>query len=242
MSDKELTYGEVWKTLKAVDVSKHTEEKMNLTYLSWSRAWTLLMDNYPQAQYEFVNFTNSTDITSGSLPYRTLPDGTTEVVTRITIDSLSREMRLPVMDYKNNPVVNPHARQVSDNSMRCLVKNMAMFGLGISVFTCMSDDTLPDEAKDKQPKGKKVPAKSAPVKKETPEEKTELTFDKEWAGNFVDGCIKLIDGSMYKTREEIVGFYKENSNHIGVLKDQFPEHKKLLDDHIKEFINNITEK
>ena len=47
---------------------------------------------------------------------------------------------------------------------------------------------------------------------------------------------------MYKTREEIVGFYKENSNHIGVLKDQFPEHKKLLDDHIKEFINNITEK
>ena len=117
MSDKELTYGEVWKTLKAVDVSKHTEEKMNLTYLSWSRAWTLLMDNYPQAQYEFVNFSNSTDLT-GSLPYRLLPDGTTEVVTRITIDNLSREMRLPIMDYKNNPVVNPHARQVSDNSMR----------------------------------------------------------------------------------------------------------------------------
>tara|TARA_R100001377_G_scaffold70417_2_gene45860 strand:+ start:186 stop:914 length:729 start_codon:yes stop_codon:yes gene_type:complete len=242
MSDKELTYGEVWNTLKAVDVSKHTEEKMNLTYLSWSRAFSLLMDNYPQAQYEFVNFSNSDDITSGTLPYRLLPDGTTEVHTRITIDNLVREMRLPIMDYKNNPVVNPHARQVSDNSMRCLVKNMAMFGLGISVFTGMADDTLPDEAKDKQPKGKKVPAKSAPVKKEITEEKTEPTFDKDWAEIFVDGCINVIDGGMYKTRQEIVTFYKENSEHIGVLKDKFPQHKKLLDDHIKEFINKITEK
>jgi len=237
MSDKQLTYGEVWKTLKAVDVSKHTEEKMNLTYLSWSRAWTLLMDNYPQAQYEFVNFTNSTDITSGSLPYRTLPDGTTEVVTRITIDSLSREMRLPVMDYKNNPVVNPHARQVSDNSMRCLVKNMAMFGLGISVFTCIADDTLPDEAKDKQPKGKKVPVKAEPVKEV--EKEPVPVYDKLWANAFVDGSIKLIDGGMYKTRDEIVGFYKENSTHVGTLKDKFPEHKKLLDDHIKDYISKI---
>ena len=113
--------------------------------------WNLLMDNYPQAQYEFVDFEG--------VPYKTLPDGTTEVVTRITIDNLVREMRLPVMDYKNNPVVNPHARQVSDNAMRCLVKNVAMFGLGISVFTGMADETLPDEEKDKQPKGKKTPPK-----------------------------------------------------------------------------------
>ena len=236
MSDKELTYGEVWKTLKAVDVSKHTEEKMNLTYLSWSRAWTLLMDNYPQAQYEFVNFSNSTDLT-GSLPYRLLPDGTTEVVTRITIDNLSREMRLPIMDYKNNPVVNPHARQVSDNSMRCLVKNMAMFGLGISVFTCMADDTLPDQEKDKQPKGKKVPVKAEPVKEV--EKEPVPVYDKLWANAFVDGSIKLIDGGMYKTRDEIVGFYKENSTHVGTLKDKFPEHKKLLDDHIKDYISKI---
>lgn len=56
MADKELTYKDVWETLSKVDVSKHTEEKMKLTYLSWSRMWNLLMDNYPQAQYEFVDF------------------------------------------------------------------------------------------------------------------------------------------------------------------------------------------
>ena len=145
----ELTYREVWDNLSKMDVSEYTEEKMKLTYLSWSRMWMLLMSQYPQAQYEFIEF--------DGVPYKTLPDGSTEVATRITIDNLVREMRLPVMDYKNNPVVNPHARQVSDNAMRCLVKNVAMFGLGISVFAGMSDDTQPDAEKDKQPNGKKEP-------------------------------------------------------------------------------------
>ena len=56
MAEKKLTYGDVWETLSKVDVSKHTEEKMKLTYLSWSRMWMLLCEHYPQAQYEFVDF------------------------------------------------------------------------------------------------------------------------------------------------------------------------------------------
>tara|TARA_R110000744_G_scaffold257001_1_gene372443 strand:- start:682 stop:1029 length:348 start_codon:yes stop_codon:yes gene_type:complete len=114
---------------------------------------------------------------------------------------------------------------------------MAMFGLGISVFTCMADDTLPDEAKDKQPKGKKIPVKAESVKEV--EKEPVPVYDKLWANAFVDGSIKLIDGGMYKTRDEIVGFYKDNSIHVGTLKDKFPEHKKLLDDHIKDYISKI---
>jgi len=214
-----------------VDVSKHTEEKMKLTYLSWSRMWNLLMDNYPQAQYEFVDFEG--------VPYKTLPDGTTEVVTRITIDNLVREMRLPVMDYKNNPVVNPHARQVSDNAMRCLVKNVAMFGLGISVFTGMADETLPDEEKDKQPKGKKTP----PKKTETVQEETpvEQVFDEGWADAFVEGAMKLIDGGLYESRDQLVDFYKSNSEAIGVLKDKFPEQKDKLDKAITSLIDTFKQ-
>ncbi len=231
MADKELTYKDVWETLSKVDVSKHTEEKMKLTYLSWSRMWNLLMDNYPQAQYEFVDFEG--------VPYNTLPDGTTEVVTRITIDNLVREMRLPVMDYKNNPVVNPHARQVSDNAMRCLVKNVAMFGLGISVFTGMADETLPDEEKDKQPKGKKTP----PKKTETVQEETpvEQVFDEGWADAFVEGAMKLIDGGLYESRDQLVDFYKSNSEAIGVLKDKFPEQKDKLDKAITSLIDTFKQ-
>ena len=231
MADKELTYKDVWETLSKVDVSKHTEEKMKLTYLSWSRMWNLLMQSYPQAQYEFVDF--------DGVPYKTLPDGTTEVVTRITIDNLVREMRLPVMDYKNNPVVNPHARQVSDNAMRCLVKCVAMFGLGISVFTGMADETLPDAEKDEQPVGKKTPVKKdEAVKEETPVE-AEQVFDEGWANVFVEGAMKLIDGGLYESRDQLVDFYKSNSEAIGVLKDKFPEQKNKLDKAITSLIDTF---
>ena len=86
MSD-EITYKEVWDNLSKMDVSEYTEEKMKLTYLSWSRMWMLLMSQYPQAQYEFVEF--------DGVPFKTLPDGSTEVATRITIDNLVREMPKP---------------------------------------------------------------------------------------------------------------------------------------------------
>jgi len=230
MADKKLTYGEVWETLSKVDVSKHTEEKMKLTYLSWSRMWMLLCEHYPQAQYEFVDF--------DGVPYRTFPDGTAEVVTRVMIDDLVREIPLPVMDYKNNPVVNPHARQVSDNSMRCLVKCVAMFGLGISVFTGMADETLPDETKDEQPKGKKAPSKKAePVKEEVVEE--DAMGSKGWADAFVHGFVETL--ALYDTRDKIVNAYKSETNRqaIGTLKDKFPKHKEALDVAIQDFISKL---
>ena len=93
------------------------------------------------------------------------------------------------------------------------------------------------QCEDKQPKGKKVSVKAEPVKEV--EKEPVPVYDKLWANAFVDGSIKLIDGGMYKTRDEIVGFYKENSTHVGTLKDKFPEHKKLLDDHIKDYISKI---
>ena len=36
---KQPTYAEIWDTLSKVDVSEYVEEKMNLSYISLSRAW-----------------------------------------------------------------------------------------------------------------------------------------------------------------------------------------------------------
>ena len=228
MAEKKLTYKDVWETLSKVDVSKHTEEKMKLTYLSWSRMWMLLCEEYPQAQYEFVDF--------DGVPYKTLPDGTAEVVTRITIDDLVREMRLSVMNYKNEAIVNPNSRQVSDNAMRCLVKCVAMFGLGISVYTGMEGESLPSEEKDIQPKDKKAPPKKAePVKEEVVEE--DAMGSKGWADAFVHGFVETL--ALYTTRDEVVNAYKSNSEAVGTLKDKFPKHKETLDIAIQEFINNL---
>lgn len=231
MADKELTFKEIWDTLHNVDVSEYTEEKMNLTYLSWARAWMLLMEHYPEAIYSFVDY--------DGIPYRTLPDGTAEVITQVQIGSHLRSMSLPVMDYKNNPVVNPNARQVNDNRQRCLVKNLAMFGLGMSVYAVW-DDHLPSEEKDEQPKKKKTPSKKkAEVKEEPKPEVSEETFNEAWADTFLEATEKLI--VMQETKEELTGFYKANTEAIARLKTDFPLHKEKLDQIFKDHAESLED-
>ena len=129
------TYKEIWDTLSKIDVSEYQEEKMGLSYLSWSRAWWLLCQTYPEATYSF------------SKPEKG-EDGTYEVGCTIFIGDCSRMATLPVMDYKNKAIVNPDYRQINDNKQRCFVKALAYFGLGIKLYMGFSDD-LPDAEKDK---------------------------------------------------------------------------------------------
>ena len=127
----------VWDTLSALDVSKHVQKKMNLSYLSWAWAWGELMNIYPESEYEF-----RLD--------EPIPEGGYEVFCDLTIKdgdkSLRRHIWLPVMDYKNNAIVKPTVSDLSDTRMRCLVKAMAMCGLGHYIY---AGEDLP--SKDKQP-------------------------------------------------------------------------------------------
>ena len=129
-------YKEIWETLSQVDVSEYVEEKMNLSYLSWSRAWYLLCQKYADAKYLYHE-------------PKKFEDGTMQVAVTITIGECSRSATLPVMDYKNNSIINPDSRQINDNKQRCFTKAIAMFGLGISLYMGFSGD-LPDESKDKK--------------------------------------------------------------------------------------------
>lgn len=169
--NKELTYKDVWNTLSKIDVSDKVEKKMNLSYLSWAWAWGTMMDNYPDAQYNFYENQET------GVPYVTLPDGTAEVRCRVTIGSLAREMWLPVMDFKNNAVVNPSAREVSDTKMRCLVKTLGMWGLGLYIY---AGQDLPSTKEESKPnKETKPQEESKPVVKDK--------HDENWANLFLDG-------------------------------------------------------
>jgi len=128
----ELTFGQVWQTLSSVNVNEKTDKKMNLTYLSWAWAWGILMEHYPFATYTFDEEATSSN-------------GTVMTNCTLTIGNLERSMFLPVMDYKNNSIANPTSRQVSDTRMRCLVKCMAMFGLGHYIY---AGEELPDSKVD----------------------------------------------------------------------------------------------
>lgn len=121
------TYAEIWQTLSEIDVSKRLEKKNGLSYLSWAWAWGILMENYPDATYEF-------------LQPETHMNGTMTVYCQVSINKTTRLMWLPVMDYKNKAIPNPDATAINKAKMRCLVKCLALFGLGHYIYA--GEDTI----------------------------------------------------------------------------------------------------
>lgn len=115
-------YGEIWERLSKIDVSQYVEKKNGRNYVSWSNAWKLIMDNYPETTFKFGDLV-------------TWPDGTAEVNCTVQIGPFSRSVWLPVMrGYSGKAVENPNARDISDAKMRCLVKCLALFGLGMYLY------------------------------------------------------------------------------------------------------------
>ena len=208
-SENDLTFKEIWDTLSAIDVSEYTEQKMNLTYLSWARA-VMLVSNVYEMKYKFCDI--------NGLPYRLLPDGSAEVITEITIGKHKRQMALPIMDYKNNPVKDIDARQLNDNRMRCLVKNLAMFGLGMSVFA-QWDNHLPSEEKDKKPEVKDK-------------------HDEAWAKLFAESMELLIKKS--KTVSDLTSLYTNDTNkaQFNILKERYAD---ISDEILNKFKLKKTE-
>lgn len=134
---------EVWDTLSSIDVSDHVEEKNGLSYLSWMWAWTYLMNRYPQAHMQWREDGGYED---GVYFHR---DNTATVQVAVQIGPhVRREMWLPVMDYKNNAIANPNARQISDTKMRCLVKCLGFLGLGSYLYA--GEDLPMDPERDRK--------------------------------------------------------------------------------------------
>lgn len=142
--------------LNAVNVNDKIEVKDNgqtkLKYLSWAWAWQECKKKFPNASYEIKKFENN-------LPYVYDEDTGYMVFTTVTIEDVTHEMWLPVMDEKNKAMKNkPYTYKtkygekevaaatmfdVNKTIMRCLTKNLAMFGLGIYIYA--GEDIPEDE-------------------------------------------------------------------------------------------------
>jgi len=239
MSDKELTYKEVWDKLSKIDCSDKIEKKMNLSYLSWAWAWGVLQEHYPQAQYIF--YQGDSDV-----PYVQFPDGTAEVRCRVSIDDLSREMWLPVMDFKNNAVQNPNSMEVNKAKMRCLTKCLGMFGLGHYIYAG-EDVPSADDDTGKKAKPKKVEPRSVGgsamtnVQEETkPVEQEDKGYGSEaWAELFSKSFIEM--SLAHKTRDAMTEYYKANTKDLATLRDSYPKMKENLDTKLKEVVSNLKE-
>lgn len=130
---------DVFGELFTINVNDKTEKKGTLTYLSWSFAWAEVVKRFPDVSYEIESF--------NGLPYIHDPETGYMVFTNVTINGVTRRMWLPVMDARNKALLTATMTDINKTIMRCLTKNLAMFGLGLYIY---AGEDLPEEEKAEQ--------------------------------------------------------------------------------------------
>lgn len=147
---KDTNTKSVFETLSAINCNDHTEQKNGLTYLSWAWAWGIVKSYYPSANYEVVEYGSSEEVGYVSRPYLHDPKLGYLVTTKVTINGETIPMSLPVMDgankaqkhmaytyktkYGEKSVEAATMFDINTAIMRCLTKNLAMFGLGHYIY------------------------------------------------------------------------------------------------------------
>jgi hypothetical protein len=141
MSKDGIVYKHIWDTFRTVEFAPDDisaiESKPDrdgvvtkLPYLKWSVALRILTENFPDHKIEFERFDR------GGKVYDVMyyPSEAASVHCTITIEGVSRDMWLAVTDYRHNSLTNPDATDISNSKMRCMVKCLALFGLGIEIY------------------------------------------------------------------------------------------------------------
>ena len=136
----------IFDTLDSINVNEFTEKKGNYTYLSWSDAVTEVLKEYPETTWEIHEFYLNGDSFIGTpQPYMTTESGCFVKVS-VTINGLTRTELLPIMDNRNQTMLNPKATDVNNSIKRCLTKCFSLFGLALYIYR---GENLPEDDKPK---------------------------------------------------------------------------------------------
>lgn len=121
-----------FRRLFQLDVAKHVEKKGQFAYLSWPFAVAQLRLADPAASWEVRRFEG--------LPYLNTDLGFF-VEVAVTVQGVTLSQIHPVLDNKNRPILAPSAFDINTSIQRCLVKAIALHGLGLSIY---AGEDLPD--------------------------------------------------------------------------------------------------
>ena len=140
--------------LYELDVADKVEQKNGLNYLAWAYAWAEVKKIDEHADYDIERFGDN------QLPYVYDENTGYMVFSKMVINGIKHSMWLPVMDNQNKTMLShEYTYQVKEYEngkwtggyiekkvepatmfdinktlMRCLVKNIAMFGLGLKLY------------------------------------------------------------------------------------------------------------
>ncbi len=176
MDTKKTTF----EPLSALNVSDHIDRKpasggKDLTYLSWPWAFDQISRFDPDWSFRVIEFTpEGVELPEGEhgRQYQKVLGDTYMVQTEVTVKGQTRRMWLPIMGSGNYAMKDePYTVQIKSRGggfnvtvpavdvmalnrtiMRCLVKNLALFGLGLYIYS--GEDTPfsePEEAEASKP-------------------------------------------------------------------------------------------
>ena len=111
--------------LSAIDVGSQIEKKGEFSYLSWPFAVQQLRNFDEKATWEVKRF--------DGLPFQKTELGVFVEVS-VTVQGVQLSQIHPVLDSKNRPLLEPSAFDINTSIQRCLVKAIALHGLGLNVY------------------------------------------------------------------------------------------------------------
>jgi hypothetical protein len=181
----------LFKELYHKNVNDHTKQVQGLTYLSWSFAWAEIKKVDEKASYEiheFPMFTPSLEVVPGvTVPFLKTQEGYFVKVS-VTINGHTETEMLPVMDNKNVPLGTvapqwvkkdgaskaskefaptpmPTSFDINTAHKRCMVKAIALHGLGLYIY---NGEDLPEQDPEA---AKKIATSIRDLQKKTLKEK-----------------------------------------------------------------------
>jgi hypothetical protein len=188
--------------LQSVNMNELLEKKGNLSYLSWAHAWGEALKIDPAATFHVSTFDRGDGVTQVYMDV----NGTALVWVTVTMNGKPMTCQLPVMDNKNKAITNPDAFAVNTAIMRCMVKAIALHGLGLYVY---KGEDLPDEQEDK-------PAPKVEPKPQQRDWTVKVNEGSEWVSDVCVATAKLLDQTTSKA--DVMQIFQVNRAQFDKLK------------------------
>ncbi len=201
---------EKFNQLASLNLNDKAESKNGLSYVSWANAWKAFKEVYPTATYKVINNPQT------NLPYFIDSALGIMVFTEVSADNLTYQMWLPVMDGANKAMkTEAYTYQVWDKFkkayvekkveaatmfdinktlMRCLVKNLSMFGLALYIY---AGEDMPEDVET---------VEETPIQQQQPKTRKRKASD-PYAG------IRAAINSTNST-QELTELYKQHENEV----------------------------
>ena len=177
--------------LNAINVNEHVEKKGGFSYLSWPYAVAQLRLADASATWEVRRF--------DGLPYLATEAGVF-VEVAVTVNGVTLSQIHPVLDGRNRPLLAPSAFDINSSLQRCLVKAIALHGLGLYIY---AGEDLPqpvssDAANDPvhhapQPERPSLASDRPPVRRQDGRDSGELAHGRRIAAPRHGGQARWLD-------------------------------------------------